>query len=198
MRLAIFTSNIKKNGGVVVSSVDDGVDFFLATKEVEQKPALMLKVQDLWEKCAGEKSAMSLTWMEDMLTKRYKKFVWRSLCRACPPLGFLSWVDSYNLACGLRLPPRREWIDAVDEEHYALVLPAQASRDVEHEEKGTAAKCSCADIIGTLQLIWPTRVCDGGAAVHSHPATCHLPHSPCAHCTLARCRCCIHICTMHT
>ena len=54
MRLAIFTTNIKENGGVVVSSAEDalGADFFLADKEVEKKPALMAKVQGLHARCA--------------------------------------------------------------------------------------------------------------------------------------------------
>jgi len=72
MRLAIFTTNIKENGGVVVSSAEDalGADFFLADKEVEKKPALMAKVQGLHARCAGLKVCKSLTWMEEMLTKR--------------------------------------------------------------------------------------------------------------------------------
>ena len=72
MRVAIFQSNIKKHGGVVISNADDteGADFFLAEKHCEQKPELLAKLRFLFDTCKGKKEPKSLHWMEDMLTQR--------------------------------------------------------------------------------------------------------------------------------
>jgi len=69
MRIAIFTSNIKKHGGIVVDDKDGAADYFLADKSTETKPKQAGEVREMWEVHKGE--LKSLHWLEDVLAKRY-------------------------------------------------------------------------------------------------------------------------------
>jgi len=69
MRIAIFTSNIKKHGGIVVGDKDGTADYFLADKSTETKPKQAGEVREMWKVHQGE--LKSLHWLEDVLATRY-------------------------------------------------------------------------------------------------------------------------------
>lgn len=102
--VAIFTTNIRNHGGVVVGPADDtdAVDYFLAEKSTEKKPIQAAQVRALWKTMKGE--LKSLHWLEDMLAKRYapETFQYPLLSHYHPSLPFPSPLYPPNSLLGMR------------------------------------------------------------------------------------------------